>query len=452
MSGNHRIFGHLGLERVKYLLSLVDNPQDNVKIIHVAGTSGKGGTCYILSELLQKVAKKSIWLHVSPHLIDLRERIQIDGKLVDETTFVHCLNLLKPAIDTVSDSFFWPPSYYEVTTSLMYLIFAMKKVDFAIVEVGCGGLLDGTNTSEKPKYCIITKQGYDHLDIVGETMTEITRNDAGIITPDSTVITLHHEESVCNDIIDYQCQTKNAKKVVFDMKDDLCNINYHQNKTTFEYKNNISTELSTFGLQFSTSLLGPFHLENLWLALTTFFTICDKEHLTIDNESLSITLQHLHRKGRFDLLTYKDKELLLDWAHNPQKMQALIDTLNVVYCSGEWCSSLQKQRHSPLRSFYISFKQGKQRQEMLDILIPHAREIIIGDFMTVQDFKLHSVPVEEILEYLLSKWFEHASIDTDPERVIHNYQDDNAKPLVITWSLYFLSCIYNKIWLYLFEV
>lgn len=441
MTGNHRIFGHLGLERVKYLLSLVDNPQDQVKIIHVAGTSGKGWTCYILSELLQKVAKKKVWLHVSPHLVDLRERMQINGQLVNEQTFVDCLNILTPAIQTVSESFFWAPSYYEVTTCLSYLIFAHQKVDYAIIEVGCGWLLDGTNVSDKAKYCIITKQWFDHMDIVGNTMTEITRNDAGIITPNSTVITLQHGETICNDIIDYRCQTKNAKKIVFNLQKDLQNINYQSDQTVFDYTITIPWELSTFNFQLSTSLLGPFHLENLGLALTAFFTICEQSLFPLEKggrgDLVLTTLQALHRKGRFDLISYENKNILLDWAHNPQKMQALINTLNIIFPKHFGSSAPQ------LFSFYLSFKQGKQRQEMLDIIIPHAKEIIIGDFMVVQDFKLHSVSPQEILDYLHSKGYENTSINTDPLNAIENHKDSH--PLIITWSLYFLSCIYTKL-------
>lgn len=105
------------------------------------------------------------------------------------------------------------------------------------------------------------------MDIVGHTMTEITRNDSGIITPNSTVITLQHEEAICNDIIDYRCQTKNAKKIVFNPQKDLQNINYQSDQTVFDYKHVLSTFhcLPRHSLRgsLSTNLLGPFHLENL---------------------------------------------------------------------------------------------------------------------------------------------------------------------------------------------
>lgn len=433
MTSTHRIFGHIGLERVKCLLSLIDNPQDKLNIIHIAGTSGKGGTSYILSQLLQKVTKQNVWLHVSPHLIDLRERIQINGQLVEQEVFIEALNILYPAIQTVSDSFFWAPSYYETTTSLMYLIFAMKQVDYAIVEVWCGGLYDGTNVSEKSKYCIITKQWYDHMEIVGESMTEITRNDAGIITPWSTIITLDHEIETCNEIIDYRCKKQNAKKILFDMNTNLKNIEYQSDKTSFEYNH----KLPTFNFSLSTNLVGPFHLENLWLALTAFLTITEQEKLlprnTAGQESqLETVLENLHRAGRFDSIQYNNKSLLLDGAHNVQKMQALLDTLLICYLRQTF-------------TFYVSFKQGKQRQEMLDLIIPYAEEIIIGDFMITQDFRLHSVAPHDILAYLQSKGFEQASIDTDIIHVIEHHTWSPDQPLVITGSLYFLSTIYPMI-------
>jgi dihydrofolate synthase/folylpolyglutamate synthase len=358
--------------------------------------------------------------------------MQINNKLIDETTFVDCLNILYPAIQTVSESFFWAPSYYEVTVSLTYLIFATQKVDFAIIEVWCGGLFDGTNVVNAPKYCIITKQWYDHMEIVGESMTEITRNDAGIITPQSIVITLQHAEPVCNDIIDYRCRTQWSKKIIFDPRDNLYDIHYGIQETTFNYHHTIIWDkLPTTNPQFLTNLVGPFHLENIGLALTAFFTIIGQERLNLDHQILREILQSLRRKGRFDLIHHDGKQLLLDGAHNPQKMQALINALTTCYPTS-------------LFTFYIAFKRGKQRQEMIDIIIPYAREIIIGDFVVTQDAQLHSVEPTEIFDYIASKWYTSATFDTDIRSAIWTYEDaDN--PLIITGSLYFLSCIYMMI-------
>jgi len=423
VSWNHPI-GQRRRERTRYLFSLIGNPQDQLKIIHIAGTSGKWWTASILSQILHSTTDKTIWLHVSPHLIDMRERIQINNALVDTQTVVNTFNILYPAIQQVSDqTFFWTPTYYEVTIALMYMIFAYKKVDYAIVEVGVGWLYDGTNMTDHSKYCIITRQWYDHMEIVGEQLADITRNDAWIITPGSTVITLHHHEQVCNDIIDYRCHTTDSQKNIFDPKNNLIDITYTQKETTFSFTYKDKTMISL-----TTNLLGPFHLENIGMALTAYHSIAEQEqrnYWILDRD----ILKHLQRRGRFDLQHYHEIDILLDGAHNVQKMDALITSLFSVYWNQQW-------------KRYIAFKQGKQRQEMCDLIIPYAEHITIGNFSIIQDSPIRSVTEDEIANYLTTKWYTDYTISNDITTTLQSYAD-TKKPLIITGSLYFLSKVYQ---------
>lgn len=188
--------GELGLKRTKYLLQLIGNPQEKIKIIHVAGTSGKGSVCFYISRLLQTSGFK-VGLHISPHLVDVRERCQINNKLIDEKTFYQSLNKIVPYVDQVTKSKYGKPTYFEILVALVFSIFSQRKVDYAVIETGLGGLLDGTNVvSRKDKLCVLTKIGFDHMTILGNTLTQIARQKAGIIQKNNQVISINQQTSV----------------------------------------------------------------------------------------------------------------------------------------------------------------------------------------------------------------------------------------------------------------
>jgi len=158
----------LGLERISYLLKLLGNPQDKFKSIHIAGTSGKGSTAYYLARLLQSSSQKPIkvGLHISPHLVDIRERMQINGQLIKLTKFTKLIEDIKGPVESMKNSKVGFPSYFEILVAAAFLYFAQEKVDWAVVEVGLGGRLDATNVLN-PALTVITNVGLDHTDILG---------------------------------------------------------------------------------------------------------------------------------------------------------------------------------------------------------------------------------------------------------------------------------------------
>lgn len=173
--------GAKGLERQERLLELLGNPQDKIKVIHIAGTTGKTSTVKIINDLLIGQGFK-VGLTVSPHLIDIRERIQINNELISEEDFVKNLNAIMPAIKEVAKSKLEMPTYFEVMVALFYYSFGKAKVDYAVIETGMGGTNDGTNTiHSENKIAVITPIGLDHTKILGKTISEIAQKKAGII-------------------------------------------------------------------------------------------------------------------------------------------------------------------------------------------------------------------------------------------------------------------------------
>ena len=169
-----------GLNHIKSFCNHLGNPQDTFKSIHLAGTNGKGSTAHIIAAVLQKSGYK-VGIYSSPHLIDFRERIKINGKYISEETVTQFVQENTPYCETNQISFF------EWTTALAFAYFSAEKVDFAIIETGLGGRLDSTNVL-RPILSIITSIGLDHTPILGTSLEEIAFEKAGIIKPKTPVL------------------------------------------------------------------------------------------------------------------------------------------------------------------------------------------------------------------------------------------------------------------------
>src|SRR5258707_2094094 len=155
------------------LLNKVDNPQHKFKSVHVGGTNGKGSTSHMLAAILQTAGYKT-GLYTSPHLKDFRERIRVNGEMIGEQTVIDFVALHQPDFEDIQ------PSFFEMTVALAFDIFAKEKIDIAIIEVGLGGRLDSTNIIT-PLLSVITNIGWDHMNILGDTLQLIAAEKAGII-------------------------------------------------------------------------------------------------------------------------------------------------------------------------------------------------------------------------------------------------------------------------------
>jgi dihydrofolate synthase/folylpolyglutamate synthase len=155
------------------LCEALGNPQNAFKSIHIAGTNGKGSTSHMLAAIMQTAGYKTA-LYTSPHLKDFRERIKVNGEMVDEKFVIEFTKKIKPVIEEID------PSFFEITVAMAFSWFAQQKVDIAVIEVGLGGRLDSTNVIT-PEISVITNIGYDHMNILGNTLEQIAWEKAGII-------------------------------------------------------------------------------------------------------------------------------------------------------------------------------------------------------------------------------------------------------------------------------
>ena len=170
------------------LLELLNNPQNNFKSVHIAGTNGKGTCAHAIASIMQTAGFKT-GLYTSPHLKNFSERIKINGAEVDQEFIIHFVNMMKPHIERIK------PSFFEITVVMAFEYFSEEEVDIAIIETGLGGRLDSTNVIT-PEVSLITNIGFDHTDMLGETLEEIANEKAGIIKPGIPVVLGAYQEEI----------------------------------------------------------------------------------------------------------------------------------------------------------------------------------------------------------------------------------------------------------------
>lgn len=414
----------VGLIRQKQLLAFLDNPQDKLKVIHIAGTSGKGSTVQIISSLLLAHGFK-VGLTVSPHIVDLRERFQINNTLISEDEFCQYLEELLPAIEKMQETEFKKPTYFEITVALAYYIFHKCHVDYAVVETGLGGLYDGTNVvSSKNKIAVITKIGLDHTQILGEKITDIAFQKAGIIQKGNFVLSIEQEHSV-EDIFQKVAQKKHANLVFIHKDTEIKNIRNTSKGLIFDFAfankefNNIEV-----------SLQGTYQAENAGLALAVLYHISSRDSFLIYETHLRKALKNINIQGRFETFAINGAEIIIDGAHNPQKIESFLQ-------------SLQMKHPTKKFHFLIAFKQSKDYENMVKILVPYAEYITITSFSNnKQGMLTSSVDPKEIASVLDTLQFNNYSIQSDSQKVIQKTIDCKQQ-LIITGSLYLVSEVYS---------
>ncbi len=193
------------------VLKRFGNPENKLKVIHIAGTNGKGSTCAFLNSILL-AASKSVGMFTSPHLVKINERIKINGVDINDDEFLAAFNKLKKMMDEMKNEGYMHLSFFEMLFVLALLVFEEKKLEYAIFETGLGGRLDATNVVKKPLVTIITTVSMDHMEILGETIEEIAAEKAGIIKKNVPVVFYGENEKVAA-VIEKKAREMDAEMV-----------------------------------------------------------------------------------------------------------------------------------------------------------------------------------------------------------------------------------------------
>lgn len=230
------------LEAMEFIMSKFDNPHKKLKCVHIAGTNGKGSVCEMLNNCLIKSGYK-VGKFVSPHLISFNDGICINNKQISDDEVEKILIPLSKAVDEYNSTHKIPVKWFEVITSLVFIYFYKKQCDIAIIETGLGGTLDCTNIIE-PMISIITSIGYDHVDILGDTLKQIATHKAGIIKKNSETIFVNQPEIL--DVIKNKCNQENNKLHIIE-KENIKNYSGNKDTQKFDYKQYTNVEINLKG-------------------------------------------------------------------------------------------------------------------------------------------------------------------------------------------------------------
>ena len=422
-----RFPGELGLKRAKYFLHLLGDPQEKLKIIHVAGTSGKGSTCYLISSLLEPQGFK-VGFHQSPHLIDVRERFQINNKIISKEEFIFYLNKIISIIDIVERTFHGPPTYFEILVGLAYFIFSEKEVDYAVIETGLGGWYDATNSVERPdKLAVLTKIGLDHVAILGKTIQEIAFQKAMIINKNSQAISIK-QVSEAEKVIKQVAEKKQAK--IYFVSKSSFRSPFSEERNPAKRYDLRSRSLTSFEMTKNLGLIGDYQKENAGLALTVVNFLSKRDGFLINKKQTALVFSKAYFPGRFDVKKINGKTVIFDGAHNPQKIVAFINALIKEYSDKKF-------------NFLIAFKFGKDYKKMLKIIIPWADSIILTSFFTENQDMINLSEKPSIVSQQLKK-LGFTNFEVIPSlRKALEFILNKKEPIVVTGSLYLLGEIYR---------
>ena len=297
-----------GLERIIALLNKLGNPQDDLAVIHVAGTNGKGSTSTALCNIL-KVSGKKTGLFISPFVVDFRERIQINGEYLSEEDLTVLTEKVSKILPQVEKEIKDNVTEFEFITAVAFLYFKEKGCEYVVLETGLGGRLDSTNVIKKPLATVITKVALDHVGVLGSTIEEIAREKAGIIKANCPVITSSLQQTTTLSVINKVAESLNAPVLVSDIS-SAKNVETSPFGTKFDYK----------GLDISLNLSGRHQVENMILAIDTALL------LGIDERSILNGVNETIFPARLEVIS-KQPLVILDGAHNSNGADALTDYL-----------------------------------------------------------------------------------------------------------------------------
>jgi len=355
---------HYDLEAYKKFLEKLGSPHKKLKnVILIAGTKGKGSTATIINSCLIASGYK-VGLFTSPHLLKINERIKINNKAITDEEMEKYIKIIKPHINLRTR--IGARTFFETLATIAFMYFAEKKVDFAVLEVGLGGRLDATNVFEN-HIPVITRIGYDHMNLLGNKLSQIAREKAGIIPDsrfqitDNQIITIHQRPSV--ETILKKVARKRNHRIIF--ADELHTIKIK--KLTLA-----GTELQITGslgdFKSFLPLPGEHQIENLQNALGVLYTLKNKG-FNIKIENIKKGIENTKLSGRFEIIS-KRPLIIYDVAHNEDSFRALDDVLKLI------CNITKKGHRIPL---YLIFGCSKDKDINYAIknIFPQAEEVLL---------------------------------------------------------------------------
>jgi dihydrofolate synthase/folylpolyglutamate synthase len=313
-------------KRVQRLMSDLGNPQKRFRSVHIAGTKGKGSTAAMLAAMLRQ-NKLTVGLYTSPHIMDLRERITINGRMIPEPEMTRLTARVATVARRMKND---PPSYFEVLTAVAFLYFASRKVDIAVVETGLGGRLDATNVL-RPEVCAITSISFDHMEQLGDTLPDIAEEKAGIFKPGVPVISARQLPEVKRVL--KRAAQRTGCPLLFAGEDFEYTYRFESSRSAGPQSRICVTTPTNYYDHLPVPLLGEHQAMNCVVALGLLDQLRAKNY-EVNDEALMLGLSQVVLPGRMEII-HTEPRVLVDGAHNAASVEAVMRAIgqNITYDS-----------------------------------------------------------------------------------------------------------------------
>lgn len=342
----------LGLDNISEFLSRIGNPQNDFRSVHVAGTNGKGSVCAAIASILKEEGT-SVGLYTSPHLIDFRERIMVDGEMISEEDVVRLGESLKSEMDSMADeSEEKQLTFFEFTTGLAFKHFSEAGVDMAVVEVGMGGRLDATNVL-RPEVAAITRIGMEHTTYLGRTIEEIAGEKAGIIKRDVPIVSCEKSATPLS-VISSVCAAKQSPLRLIDRDFSVETTASGLTGSVFDYEGRKPVR------RLRIPLIGGYQVENAAMAIAVCEEL-DARGIHVSEQSMRNGLSNIVWPARLDIWS-REPLVIIDGSHNPEGVAASTDVL-------------AKLGLTPI-TYVVACMSDKDAKGIVRALAPTARRII----------------------------------------------------------------------------
>lgn len=340
-----------GLERTYKLLEHLGNPERDLKLIHIAGTNGKGSITSMITEILMGEGYK-VGMYTSPFIEEFEERIQINRNNIPKESLAILMDEIKVAVDKVIEAGYNHPTEFEIITVLMLLYFKKENIDFGVIEVGLGGTLDSTNVI-KPIIQVITSISFDHTNLLGNTLEKIAREKAGIIKKGIPTVIYPQQEEVL----------KVIKNKCFEMDSEL----YIANNENLKFENIVNLDKPYQLLKYNNEidillpLLGEHQIINLSVAMQAIEVLNNKNIIDISIANIVKSIKNVSWKGRLEVLS-NNPYVVIDGAHNIQGIKTL---------------SRNIKKYFKYENLYLilGILADKDVEEMIKIITPMAKKV-----------------------------------------------------------------------------
>ena len=309
---------HYDLRRMVELLERMGNPHLKARTVHIAGTKGKGSTAAMMASVL-KASGYVTGLYTSPHLHTFNERIRVDDRLISDDELVALVDKYRPDFEAVNEkATYGRLTTFELVTALAFAYFEQKKTDFQVIEVGLGGRLDATNVIPQPEVSIITSISFDHMEVLGNTLTEIAGEKAGIIKPNSIVV-ISPQVDEANRVFEQVCLKNDAQLIKVGRDVSWQALGFDSTRQSLQ----VTGRRGSYEL--SIPLLGQHQLDNAATAVAGLEVLMDKGfHISAD--SMAQGLAQVKWTGRLQVLN-RQPLLVVDGAHNRDSARKLCESL-----------------------------------------------------------------------------------------------------------------------------